>query len=192
MPVGCRRPSRISGRSVWNRSRRALPVSLSWAGLLPLDQIPQLDRSSHLLYSSDINPACPNSVIEALACGLPVVAFDTGALPEIVLDGSGLVVPYGGDPWKLASPDIAALAQAAIAVLANQDRYRLAGAPPCRSCFRSGSDGRKIFRRPAARSRLAWPTRCSLSLPGWPAGYRCRSSGFYTASSPWLVSCAAP
>jgi len=105
------------------------------AGLLPLDQIPQLDRSSHLLYSSDINPACPNSVIEALACGLPVIAFDTGALPEIVLDGSGLVVPYGGDPWKLAPPDVAALAQAAIAVLANQDRYRLAARRRAEAAF---------------------------------------------------------
>ena len=115
--------------------RRALPASLSWAGLLPLDQIPQLDRSSHLLYSSDINPACPNSVIEALACGLPVIAFDTGALPEIVLDGSGLVVPYGGDPWKLAPPDVAALAQAAISVLANQDRYRLAARRRAEAAF---------------------------------------------------------
>ena len=105
-------------------ARGALPVSLSWAGLVPLDQIPQLDRSAHLLYSSDINPACPNSVIEALACGLPVIAFDTGALPEMVLGESGRIVPYGGDPWKLAAPDIAALAQAALAVLADQARYR--------------------------------------------------------------------
>ena len=106
------------------QARGALPVSLSWAGLVPLDQIPQLDRSAHLLYSSDINPACPNSVIEALACGLPVIAFDTGALPEMLLGDCGRVVPYGGDPWKLEPPDVAALAQAALAVLAEQPRFR--------------------------------------------------------------------
>jgi glycosyltransferase involved in cell wall biosynthesis len=106
------------------QARGTLPVSLSWAGLVSLDQIPQLDRSAHLLYSSDINPACPNSVIEALACGLPVIAFDTGALPEMVLGDSGLVVPYGGDPWKLEPPDIDSLAQAALAVLADQPRFR--------------------------------------------------------------------
>jgi glycosyltransferase involved in cell wall biosynthesis len=106
------------------QARGKLPVTLSWAGLVPLDQIPQLDRSAHLLYSSDIHPACPNSVIEALACGLPVIAFDTGALPELLLGDSGLVVPYGGDPWKLESPDVPALAQAALAVLADQPRFR--------------------------------------------------------------------
>jgi glycosyltransferase involved in cell wall biosynthesis len=106
------------------QARGTLPVNLSWAGLVPFDQIPQLDRSAHLLYSSDINPACPNSVIEALACGLPVIAFDTGALPEMVLGDSGLVVPYGGDPWKLEPPDVPGLAQAALAVLADQLRFR--------------------------------------------------------------------
>jgi glycosyltransferase involved in cell wall biosynthesis len=106
------------------QTRGALPVSLSWAGLVPLDQIPQLDRSAHMLYSSDINPACPNSVVEALACGLPVIAFDTGALSEMVSGDSGRVVRYGADPWKLEPPDVAALAQAALAVLADQPRFR--------------------------------------------------------------------
>jgi glycosyltransferase involved in cell wall biosynthesis len=106
------------------QARGGLPVSLSFAGLVPLDQIPQLDRSAHLLYASDIHPACPNSVIEALACGLPVIAFDTGALPELLLGDSGLVIPYGGDPWKLEPPDVPALAQAALAVLVDQPRFR--------------------------------------------------------------------
>lgn len=98
-------------------------AGLTWAGLLPPEAIPPLDRSAHLLYSADIHSACPNSVIEALACGLPVLSFDTGALPELVQGGAGLVVPYGGDPWKLAPPDVPALAQAASEILQQREAF---------------------------------------------------------------------
>lgn len=99
-------------------------VPLTFAGLVPVERIPWLDRSAHLLYAADINAACPNSVIEALACGLPVLAFDTGALPELVTGNAGRVVPYGGDPWQLDPPDIPGLAQAAVDVLQQQENYR--------------------------------------------------------------------
>ncbi len=72
-----------------------------------------------------MNAACPNSVIEALACGLPVVSFDTGALPELVTSDAGRMATYGGDPWELDPPDVAALAQAAAEVLQNQAKLRL-------------------------------------------------------------------
>lgn len=67
-------------------------IPLVWAGLLPSEEIPAMDRSAHLLFSSDVNAACPNSVVEALACGLPVLAFDTGALAELVPGDAGRVV----------------------------------------------------------------------------------------------------
>jgi glycosyltransferase involved in cell wall biosynthesis len=81
-------------------------------------------RSSHLLFSAEVNPPCPNSVIEALACGLPVVGFDTGSLAEIVQGDAGRLVPYGGNPWKLDPPDISSLADAAPEVLEDQARFR--------------------------------------------------------------------
>lgn len=109
--------------------------SLRWAGLVPGERIPQLDRSAHLLYSADINAACPNSVIEALACGLPVVAFDTGALPELLKADAGRVVPYGGDPWKLDPPDIPALAQTAQGMLENLQVHRLAARQRAEQAF---------------------------------------------------------
>jgi glycosyltransferase involved in cell wall biosynthesis len=87
-------------------------------------EIPELDRSSHVFFSADLNAACPNAVIEALACGLPVVAFDTGALKELVTNGSGRIVPYGGDVWRLEPPDVPALADACVDVLTNNEKYR--------------------------------------------------------------------
>jgi glycosyltransferase involved in cell wall biosynthesis len=95
-----------------------------WADLVPSEGIPALDRSAHLLYSADINAACPNAVIEALACGTPVLAFNTGALPELVTADSGRIIPYGGDPWKLEKPDIHSLAVGAVEIINNQAVFR--------------------------------------------------------------------
>jgi glycosyltransferase involved in cell wall biosynthesis len=61
-----------------------------------------------------------------MACGLPVAAFQTGALPELVTGDAGRLVPYGGDPWKLERPDIPALASAAAEILADPQRFRKA------------------------------------------------------------------
>jgi len=108
---------------------------LTWAGLQPTERIPEVDRSAHLLYSSDINAACPNSVIEALACGLPVLALDTGALPEMVTGDAGRVVPYGGDSWRLDSPNIQGLIEAACEIAADQQRFRTGARLRAESAF---------------------------------------------------------
>lgn len=88
------------------------------------EQIPWLMRSSHLLFSAEVNPPCPNSVIEALACGLPVIGFDTGSLSELVQGDAGRLAPYGADQWKLEQPDILSLAEAAEEVLKDNEKFR--------------------------------------------------------------------
>jgi glycosyltransferase involved in cell wall biosynthesis len=99
------------------------------------EHIPWLMRSSHVLFSAEINPPCPNSVIEALACGLPVVGFDTGSLSEIVKGDTGRIVPYGANEWKLEKPDIPSLANAAAEVLDEQDRFRTLARARAESVF---------------------------------------------------------
>ena len=99
-------------------------INIVWRGVVKRYEIPQIDRSAHLLYSSDVNAACPNSVIEALACGLPVIGYDTGALPELLTDGAGTIARYGGDVWKLDPPNVFALADAAQEILREPDLYR--------------------------------------------------------------------
>lgn len=101
-------------------------LSVKFLGTIPRTEVPKLARSSHLMYCAEVNPPCPNSVIEALACGLPVIGFDTGSLRELVGDEAGVIVPYGANPWKLETPDIDTLAASAEAVLENQDSFRAA------------------------------------------------------------------
>ncbi len=114
---------------------REARVPVRWLGLVPREQIPAVDRSADFLFSGDLNPACPNSVIEALACGLPVAAYATGALTELVDAASGAVVPYGGDPWLLDPPDSKALAAAVNVLLANREDYRAGARRRAEACF---------------------------------------------------------
>ena len=51
-----------------------------------------LNQSDVFLFSF-LNPNCPNSVIEATASGLPVVAFDSGAMQELCGFNAELLVP---------------------------------------------------------------------------------------------------
>jgi glycosyltransferase involved in cell wall biosynthesis len=90
---------------------------VTWLGVVDHAQIPAIDRSAHLFFSGDINAACPNAVLEALACGLPVVAYDTGSMNELINRQVGRLVPYGGDVWKLDLPDADSLAGAAREIL---------------------------------------------------------------------------
>ncbi len=98
-------------------------VPVKFLGTIPRAEIPKLARSSHLMYCAEVNPPCPNSVIEAMACGLPVIGFDSGALKELVSDDAGCIVPYGANPWKLETPDISALAESAGQVLEKQNQF---------------------------------------------------------------------
>jgi glycosyltransferase involved in cell wall biosynthesis len=119
-------------QSAWDARSR---VPIAWAGLVPRERIPEIDRSAHLFYSADLHPACPNAVIEALACGLPVAAFDTGSLAELVPPGAGAIAPYGADPWNLERPDVPALAADCAPLLRDLPRYQAGARAYAESAF---------------------------------------------------------
>ena len=48
---------------------------------------------------------CPNVIIEALACGTPVVATDVGGTPELIKPECGLLVPSANTEALTAALD---------------------------------------------------------------------------------------
>ena len=125
---------RVDGRSK-NKLQNQTIFRLQFMGTMAAKHIPWMMRSSHLLFSAEVNPPCPNSVIEALACGLPVAGFDTGSLAELVQGDAGRLVPYGANEWKLERPDIPALTAAATEVLQDQPRFRKSARERARAEF---------------------------------------------------------
>jgi glycosyltransferase involved in cell wall biosynthesis len=101
-----------------------ITTSIKWLGIVPHENILELDQSAHLFFPAEINAACPNSVVEALACGLPVVGYATGSIAELVGSDGGSVVPYGADHWKLEKPAVDKLVSAALNILENLPQYQ--------------------------------------------------------------------
>jgi teichuronic acid biosynthesis glycosyltransferase TuaC len=57
-------------------------------------------RAADLFCLPSYSEGCPNAVVEALACGRPVVATAVGGVPELVQEGCGILIPPR-DPARL-------------------------------------------------------------------------------------------
>lgn len=92
---------------------------LSTVGALPRNEMPAFWNSLSVAVVPSFHEAFGLIALEAMACGIPVVASAVGGLKEIVEDSeTGMLVPPG---------DAAALAQALITLLTNEPlRLRLA------------------------------------------------------------------
>ena len=52
------------------------------------DDVPSLLKSADVFVFTSLTEGMPNSVIEAMACGLPVVSTDVAACRELIMDGN--------------------------------------------------------------------------------------------------------
>ncbi len=78
----------------------ALP-NLKLLGVLGRSELAETLGSCDVLLTFSQNEACPNHVLEALACGLPVLYDDSGAMKEVIGD-CGLPVTVDTFPSGLA------------------------------------------------------------------------------------------
>ena len=109
---------------------RALPDELGvsdrvlFTGRYTQREAPDIYRRAHVLLHPKVNDPCPNVVLEALACGLPVVHSQSGGTPELIA-GAGVGVPSATSWDRDVPPDPAGLAEGVRTVLSRLDSFRL-------------------------------------------------------------------
>jgi glycosyltransferase involved in cell wall biosynthesis len=134
----------LSGRLHAMAEQLGVADRVELAGTIPYEELPSIHRS-HDVFVLASGPRTTwqeqfgFAVVEAMACGLPVLAGDSGSLDEVVGDRAQLVTPH--HPPALAE----ALAQLA----ADPERRRALGAAN-RRCAEERYDRRKVARRIAA------------------------------------------
>lgn len=75
--------------------QHGLTDRVRFAGEVAHENVPLWLRSADALCLPSLMEGMPNVVLEAQACGLPVIATRVGALPDLVNDSNGLLVPPG-------------------------------------------------------------------------------------------------
>jgi len=73
---------------------------IEWHNGVDIGQVANLLRASDVFIYSHLNPPCPNSVLEAISCGLPVVGFDSGAMKELCFFSKELLAPVNHDTFQ--------------------------------------------------------------------------------------------
>ena len=84
--------------------RFGLRSKVRLAGIRPHQEIPRWINACDILCLSSEDEGCPNVILEALACGKPVVAAKVGGIPEIVnsADCGNLFRPHSIEELTLA------------------------------------------------------------------------------------------
>ena len=125
----------VAGVLDWNnaaadiaRTARDLGVAAAVEMLPPYTQreAPAIFQRAHVLLHLKYKDPCPTVVIEALACGVPVVGSRSGGLPELVGNDAGVLLDVP-DSWdEIHVPAVEGLAESVVRVMDDHDRWRAA------------------------------------------------------------------
>lgn len=129
------------------------PRPFSNIGMIPpqdASQLARILRRHDVFVTASRFESCPNALLEALACGLPAVAHDSGGQPEL-LGGGGVLFEGERD-----------ILQAVEKVAANRAAY--AQAIPARSMRATASAYLGLMERVVAEGRVKHPSRLRMAL----------------------------
>ncbi len=77
----------------------AVADSITFTGRYRQEEAPAIYSAADAYVMTKYNDPCPNTVLEALACGLPVLYSNSGGVPELVGRDAGIGLDCGEEDW---------------------------------------------------------------------------------------------
>ena len=88
------------------------------------DEAPSLYQKAHILVHLKYKDPCPTVVIEAMACGLPVIGSNSGGMPELVGKEGGILIDVP-DSWdQMYYPSAEKIADAVEEIFEDLSRWQ--------------------------------------------------------------------
>ena len=123
----------VAGRQVWDpdaekQARDWAATSgvadlVTFSGTYTQEKAPWLFREADVLVHLQVNDSCPRLVVEAMACGVPVVYSATGGTPELVGEEAGYGIPGDEDFETIRPPSGEDVADGLVHVLARHGTF---------------------------------------------------------------------
>jgi len=126
----------VAGRLAWmpsetkaRRQAEVLAASLNigqqvtYLGPYSQADAPAMYRRAHLLLHTQYNDSCPGVVLEAMACGLPVVYSQSGGVPELVGSEAGIGIVSELSWERIVPPDPDVMAEAVIRIAEKREAF---------------------------------------------------------------------
>jgi len=122
----------IAGRLDWKNAIKEtdslieelkLKEKVDFFGPYKNDTAVDVYNKAHILIHTQYNDNCPTVVLEAMACGLPVVATNSGGTPELIGKEAGICVDVCKSYIKRYEPNPVELCGAVIKVKNNLSKY---------------------------------------------------------------------
>ena len=98
-------------------------AEVTYLGPYTQDQAPKIYQSADAYIITKHNDPCPNTVLEAMACGLPVLYSNTGGVPELVGNVAGVAVACIEDWESVHVPDPVLLGEGMLLIAQCHESY---------------------------------------------------------------------
>ena len=89
------------------------------------EEAPNIYRRADAYITTKHNDPCPNAVIEAMSCGLPILYSNTGGVPELVGNHAGIPLQCRKSWTSVYSPNTRSIAEGMVEIFNNHRKFSL-------------------------------------------------------------------